>query len=118
MTNKTILEEVRGTITNVYSYPVTKEENEILTPKGIVIEPDEPEHGTICESFIGRDYSKYSVGQRVVHVKYKYKRPATPEDRRRYASIRKSCPDMVEDFENITYDEYEYDQMKESVKTL
>ena len=118
MTDKTVLDEVRGTITKVYEYPVSNMHgNEISREKGIIIKPDDETKGTISEAFIGRDYSQFSVGQRVVYVSYTWKRPATPDDRVKYSHYGMECPDEVDEFEYVTYDELSYDQKMQSAKT-
>ena len=104
MFEKTILEEIHGTITNVYE-------------NGIVIQPDDPEKGKISEAFSKRDYYKYHVGQRVVHVAYSWTRPATIEDKRKYADRDEPCPEEVVDSDYVTYDELEYNKKLESEKT-
>ena len=58
MTDNEIIKEVRGTITKVCNSDVPQ----------IIIQPDDITKGTITEAFEGRDYSQFSVGQRVVHV--------------------------------------------------
>ena len=78
MTDKKVLDEVRGTIIKVYEYPVLNDGTITSMEKGIIIQPDDETKGTISEAFIGRDYSQFSVGQRVVHVSYTWKRPEMP----------------------------------------
>ena len=95
MTDKTVLDEVRGTITKVCEFPVSNGDNITSMQQGIIIQPDDETKGTISEAFIGRDYSQFSVGQRVVHVSY------AKGDR----------------FEYVTYDELSYDQKMQSAKT-
>ena len=64
----------------------------------------------LVESFDNVDYSGFSVGQRVVRITYTWKRKAT-EDDKVWASLRGSkCPDEINDFDYVTYDEAEYDQ--------
>lgn len=116
MTDKTVLDEVRGTITKVYEYPVSNMYGtEISRKKGIIIKPDDETKGTISE--VGRDYSQFSVGQRVVHVSYTWKRPATKDDRVKYSQYGMKCPGEVDEFEHVTYDELSYDQKMQSAKT-
>ena len=118
MTDKTVLDEVRGTITKVHEYPVLNMYGtEISREKGIIIKPDDETKGTISEAFIGRDYSQFSVGQRVVHVSYTWKRPATEDDRVEYSDDDMECPDEVDEYEHVTYDELSYDQKMQSGKT-
>ena len=80
-------------------------------------EPDDETKGTISEAFIGRDYSQFSVGQRVVHVSYTWKRPANEYDRVKYSDYGMECPDEVDEFEYVTYDELSYNQKMQSAKT-
>ena len=117
MTDKTVLDEVRGTITKVYEYPVSNGKTGTSMEKGIIIQPDDEKKGTISEAFIGKDYSQFSVGQRVVHVSYTWKRPATEDDRVKYSDDDMECPDEVDEFECVTYDELSYDQKMQSAKT-
>ena len=114
----TVLDKVRGTITKVYEYPVLNMYGtESSREKGIIIQPDDETKGIISEAFIGRDYSQLSVGQRVVHVSYTWKRPATEDDRVMYLRFDMECPDEVDEFEYVTYDELSYDQKMQSAKT-
>ena len=117
MTDKTVLDEVRGTITKVYEYPAPNSRTITSMEKGIVIQPDDKTKGTILDAFIGRDYSQFSVGQRVVYVSYTWKRPATKDDRVTYSHYGMECPDEVDEFEYVTYDELSYDQKMQSAKT-
>ena len=117
MNDKTVLDEVRGTITKVYEYPVSNGKTITSMEKGIIIQPDDETKGTISEAFIGRDYSQFSVGQRVVHVSYTWKRPANEDDRVKYSHYGMKCPDEVDEFEYVTYDELSYDQKMQSAKT-
>ena len=111
MTDKTVLDEVRGTITKVHEYPVLNMYGtEISREKGIIIKPDDETKGTISEAFIGRDYSQFSVGQRVVHVSYTWKRPATEDDRVKYSHYGMECPNEVDAHEFVIYDELAYNQ--------
>ena len=104
MITKTILSEVRGIIISV-------------SKSGIIIQPDSSNKGTITEAYIGRDYSKYRVGERVVHVSYTWKRPATKEGRENYARRRKTCPNEIDVFDYVTYNELSYDRRKELVES-
>lgn len=114
MFEKTKLDEVHGTITDVYNYSVSNGGTTTAMKNGITIQPDDPERGKISEAFAGVDYSQFSVGQRVVNVSYTWKRPATVEDVDRYSRIGRECPDEVDDYEYVTYDELSYDQEKQS----
>lgn len=119
MVEKKVLREVRGTIINIYDYPVIEAlTGKVLSrEKVIVIESDDKENGTITESFVGRDYSHFSVGQRIVHVTYTWKGQPTAGERYEYISNGLTCPNEVDKFEYITYDELTYDQQKQSSKT-
>jgi hypothetical protein len=80
MPDNEIIKEVRGTITEVCNYPDVPQ---------IIIQPDDKKEGTITESNKGRDYSQFSVGQRVVQM-----------------------PGL-----SLTCDELSYDQVMQSAKT-
>ena len=117
MTNKIILEEVYGTITEIYDYPVFDcNGRRLRTGKGIIIQPDNPEEAVIYETGGGIDYSQFKVGQRVVLVSYTWKRPATDEDRKLYFYYGMECPDEVDDFDYVTYDEKTYGQKRQPLK--
>ena len=81
MPDNEIIKEVRGTITKVCNYSNVPQ---------IIIQPDDKTEGTITEAGEGRDYSQFSVGQRVVHVVV--------------------MPGI--------YDELSYDQVMQPVKTI
>lgn len=116
MTNKTILEEIRGTIIKVYEYPVSNGETITSIEEGIVILPDDSSKGMISEAIKGRDYSQFSVGQRVVNVTYTWKRPATETEKREYANHGEECPNEIDEFEYVTYDELSYYRENQSSK--
>ena len=82
MPDNEMIKEVRGTITKVCNYPDVPQ---------IIIQPDDKTEGTITKAVKGRDYSQFSVGQRVV-------------------CVEKSglC---------LTCDELSYDQVMQSAKT-
>ena len=117
MTDKTIFDEVHGTITKVYVYPVIYMGTVISREKSIIIEPDDKNRGSITASSIGVDYSQFNVGQRVVNVTYTWKRPATEDDRVSYSHDGMECPDEVDEFEYVTYDELSYNQKMQLTKT-
>ena len=113
MTNKTILEEIHGTIIKVYEIPTSNGSIE----KGIIIQPDDSSEGMISEAIKGRDYSQFSVGQRVVYVIYTWKRPATETEKQEYANYGEECPNEIDEFEYVTYDELSYYREIQSSKT-
>ena len=117
MNDRIVLNEVRGTIIKVYEYSVVNGKNTTSMEKGIIIQPDDSKEGTISEAYIGRDYSQFSVGQRVVHVSYTWKRPANAYDKAKYSYFGRKCPNEIDEFEYITYDELSYDQKNQSAKS-
>ena len=62
MTDKTVLEEVHGTIIGMYECPTTE--------KQICIQPDDETRGEILTDVTEEEFSQFSVGQRVVNVSY------------------------------------------------
>ena len=117
MTDKIVLETVHGTIIEVFECPFyNKNGVEVRKEKGIIIKPDDKTMPIITEAFIGRDYSQFSVGQRVVHVLYTWERPVTKAERIEYAEHDMKCPDEIDEFDYVTYDESSYYQKMQSVK--
>ena len=116
MTDKTVKNEIRGTVVKIFEYPVSRDKDIVSIEKGIIIQPDDKEIGAITEAFKGVDYSQFSVGQRVVIVTYTWKRPATEIDKRDYDREGMICPKEIEDFEDVIYDELSYYKETQSVK--
>ncbi len=105
MTDRTIIDEIRGTVLNVYDYT---DENGVAA-KGIIIKPDNPEYESFPENLLAEGHTVFNVGQRVVQVVYSYNKPATEDDLKEYEKMKLECPPEIEDFEYITYDEATYD---------
>ena len=105
MTDKTVLDEVRGIVTNVYDY--TNADG--VVEKKLVIRPDNLENDCFIGAIPDKDFNDFKEGQRVVQVAYSYKRPATQDDIEDYAKMNSECPELIEEFEFITYDEAKYD---------
>ena len=89
---KRVIEETAGTIIDV-------------SEKGIIIQPDDEKKGKISEAFYGRDYSKFKVGQRVLHTSYTWLRKATEEDKKMYEKCGRKCPEFVSEYDYVTEDE-------------
>ena len=91
--------EIRGTIKEIFEYPVMLDGKVISMEKGIIIESNNLDEPVISEAYRGRDYSHFSVGQNVVSVVYSF-----PDGT---GSIAPIC---------ATYDEKEYDEMMAAKK--
>ena len=114
MTNKTVMEEGYCTIIDIFEYPVTYD-NISSIEKGIIIQPDDSKEGTITDAH-ERDFSQFSVGQRVVSGSYTWKRPATIQDKNIYSFKGEKCPNEIDEYEHSAYDELLYDQKKATSK--
>lgn len=81
----------RGTIIDVSKYPVMRDGKVIRNDAGIVIQPDDKKY-TISTMISDEEYSQFVVGQRVAYVTLPYI------------------------YYHATYDEYTYDQERQSTK--
>jgi hypothetical protein len=112
MTDKAIIDEIRGTVLKINENTIA--DGKLV--KELIIKPDIPEYEPFPENLLDREYPDFSVGQRVVQVVYTFNRPATEEDIKAYEKMNLECPKEIEEFEYITYDEATYDNEIKQLK--
>ena len=76
-----VINEIRGTIVKITDCDGKK--------TCVVMQPDDSNLGTIGESYRGRDYSNFNVGQRCVYAKFVMCNPANDDEIKMYNDLRK-----------------------------
>ena len=70
MTDRTIIDEIRGTVLKINEYTDINGKS----VKSLTIKTDKPEYETFPENLLNKEYPEFSVGQRVVQVAYSFNR--------------------------------------------
>lgn len=75
-----VIKEIRGTIIEITNHD---------GKEGVVMQPDDPNLKTIRESYRGRDYSNFNVGQRGVLAEIVMCNPSNDAEMKKYTELRK-----------------------------